>query len=82
MKIIKFYADYCWPCKKYAPIIEQFCIDKWIELVSIDIEKNKEMTRKYNVSSIPTTVFIKDWKETILRWILNEDMLESTLSVL
>ena len=56
MKIIKFYADWCWPCKVFSPILKKFANDNNIELKEIDIDKDQEMAIQYNVTSIPHTV--------------------------
>ena len=66
MKIIKFSTSRCGPCKIYAPIIEEFAKDKWIELIEVDAENPWEYSI-YNVSSVPTTVFkIWDYSQKIV----------------
>jgi thioredoxin 1 len=56
-KILKFHSKNCGPCKTLGTKIEQLGI-KNVE--SIDIEENAELANKYDVSSVPTLVFIEN----------------------
>jgi len=60
IKILKFYADWCGPCVRLDPIIENGAKIHGIEVQSLDIDANPEMVAKYKVRGIPTTVFLKD----------------------
>ena len=63
--VIDFYADWCGPCKMYAPIVEKFAKEnKDIKVVKINIDEDEDIALKYNIMSIPTTVVIKNGKET------------------
>ena len=64
--LIDFYADWCGPCKMVSPIIAEIGQEnKNIKVVKINIddEKEKELTKKYKQTSIPTLVVIKNGKE-------------------
>jgi thioredoxin 1 len=65
-KVIKFYADWCGPCRIYNKTWDKVVAklgDK-VEFVEVDIEENPNMSIEYKVRGIPLTVIIKD-NETI-----------------
>jgi len=58
-ELIHFTADWCVPCKKMEPIINQFILDNpEIKYSKINIEKDKAdfdfFNKKYNIMSVPT----------------------------
>ncbi len=59
-KLWDFFATWCPPCKKQAPIIEELAAEYkgQIEIASIDTDKNQELARKFNIQAIPTLVFL------------------------
>ena len=63
--VVDFWAHWCGPCKMLAPVME--ALDKQyegkIKFVKLDVDKNSEISSKYNISSIPTIMIFK--KETI-----------------
>lgn len=58
--IIDFYADWCAPCKKVAPILaelaEQYKED--IVVYKINVDKEKELTAAFGIQAMPTFLFI------------------------
>ena len=61
---VDFYADWCGPCKMVSPIIAEIGQEnKNIKVVKINIDDEKELTKKYKITSIPTLVVIKNGKE-------------------
>ena len=65
-KVIKFYADWCGPCKLYAPIFDKVSeeLKDQAEFVNVNIEKDTTgLAAQYKVQAIPTTVVIKDGVE-------------------
>lgn len=60
--LIDFYADWCGPCKMMSPIIEEVAegLSGKVNVVKINVDEETELAIKYNVSSIPTFVLIKD----------------------
>lgn len=55
-----FWANWCYPCKSFMPVLERIS-DEYagkILVVKIDVDKYTEMAYKYNVLGIPTTLFI------------------------
>lgn len=63
--LLDFHAQWCAPCKKMSPIIEELQKDyKGKALVKkIDIEANKTLQNQYQVKSIPGLILFKDGKE-------------------
>lgn len=63
IKILDFYADWCMPCKKLAPILEELEAEEWLSIDKIDIEDDVDnFTEKFGVKSIPTLLIFKDEK--------------------
>lgn len=61
-KVIKFYADWCGPCRMYAPIFNKVA-DKYrdqVEVYDINVDDDSETAQKYEVRSIPFTVLVKE----------------------
>lgn len=54
MKILKFQADWCQPCKMLTNILNNIKTD--VEIEVIDIDQNPEMAKKYNIRGVPTLV--------------------------
>lgn len=61
IKVIKFSAVWCGPCKTYDPIFsavaEQF---PDVTFEKVDIEDKPELTEKYNIRNVPTTIIEVD----------------------
>ena len=60
--IIDFYADWCGPCKKLAPYFIEFAkANPDVIFLKVDTENCEDsLPSEYNVSALPTLVFIKD----------------------
>jgi thioredoxin 1 len=59
--VVDVYATWCGPCQQVAPIFDELAkelLGKY-KLVKINIDDAREIAIKYNVSSIPTFIFIK-----------------------
>lgn len=62
--IVDFYADWCGPCKMFAPIIESVAAENEnIKVVKINVDEAQDLAIEYQIMSIPTIVVIKDGKE-------------------
>ena len=58
--IVDFYADWCGPCKKLKPILEE--IDKENEdvvIVRIDVDKNQQLATTLRIDALPTLKLYK-----------------------
>jgi thioredoxin 1 len=79
--LVDFYADWCGPCKKMAPIL--YKIDQensQLNLLKIDADKNTGMTEQLEISEIPTMILYKNgkqvWRHTGL---VSEDEIRSKI---
>lgn len=58
--VVDFYADWCNPCKKYAPTFHEVA-EKYANsacFVSLNVDEYPALADSYEVKSIPCTVFI------------------------
>ena len=59
--ILYFTADWCNPCKKTRPIVEELNREQIMaKFFIIDVDIELEMAQDFEVRSIPTFVLIKD----------------------
>ena len=60
--VIDMYATWCGPCKMMAPHFDQLAkeLDGKYKLVKINIDEERDIAVKYNVSSIPTFLFLNN----------------------
>jgi thioredoxin len=58
--IIDFYADWCGPCKRIAPFMDEFSntYDGKIYVYKINTDQQKELAALFQAKSIPLVVFI------------------------
>ena len=84
--IIDFYADWCRPCRMLSPELEKIA-EKYkgkIVVYKIDTEKEKELARLFNISSIPALVFVPsaDKKPSMLRGYRDATQLEEEVKTI
>jgi len=61
LTIIDFYAEWCAPCKAMKPVIQKMKVmHPEVKIEEVDSDDNTELVKQYEVSSLPTYVFIKD----------------------
>lgn len=58
--IVDFTATWCGPCQRIAPILESLAkeYDGKIVVYKVDVDKERELAKAFNVSSIPAVMFI------------------------
>lgn len=63
--IVNFYAEWCGPCKMFAPVLEEISNEGNITVLKLNVDDpvSKEVAKKYGVSGIPSTFFMKSKKQ-------------------
>ena len=62
--ILKFYADWCNPCKRMSPIIDSVAaLLPNVTFVKINRDFFMDLAKLFNITSIPTLIFLRDGKE-------------------
>ena len=69
MKLLKFYATWCGPCKGLTKVIENAGDKITVPVEEIDIDQNMDMARKFNIRSVPVMVLTDDSGTEIRRQI-------------
>lgn len=65
MKVIKFSATWCGPCKVYAPFFDKVAeMEEFngitFEKIDVEDEGARELCEKYKITSVPTTIILDD----------------------
>jgi thioredoxin len=58
--VIDFYADWCGPCRRVAPVMEKLAeeYDGQLLVYKINVDQEKELANAFQVKSIPMVLFI------------------------
>ena len=58
--VIDFYADWCGPCKRVAPIMEELAkkYDGKLKVYKINVDKERKLASAFQIRSIPTVLFV------------------------
>ena len=63
-KVIKFYANWCGPCRALTPTLEKLG-SKYsddIHIVKVNVDKHQELAAQFGVRSIPALFFFQNKK--------------------
>ncbi|HUU75850.1 MAG TPA: thioredoxin family protein [Methanoregulaceae archaeon] len=83
--LIDFHADWCGPCRRQGPILEDLknTMGDKVEIKKIDVDQNMELANKYGIRVVPTLIIEKDGKIIrTLEGVTSAESLESMLSPL
>ena len=58
--IIDFYADWCGPCKRVAPIMEELAKEYKGKVIfyKMNVDNNQEVAQVFGIQSIPSVLFV------------------------
>ena len=64
--VIDFTAQWCGPCKRISPQIDELeniynvNNQQLLHVIKVDVDENEDIATEFNISSMPTFVFIKN----------------------
>lgn len=65
MKVLKFYGDWCAPCKALS--VTMATMDIQVDVQEVDVDSNPELMREYGIRSVPTMVLLNDFDKEVNR---------------
>ena len=59
--VVDFFANWCGPCRKLAPILEEVEeeLNTKVKFAKINTDENLDMAKQYQVSGLPTLMVFK-----------------------
>ena len=67
MKLLKFYADWCGPCKGLSMIIKGAGDKLPMQVVDVNIDENIALAQEFKVRSVPTMIVVDENENEIRR---------------
>jgi len=63
--LIDFFATWCGPCKMLAPVLKEVkdSLGERITILKIDVDRNQELSSKYQVRGVPTMILFQNGKQ-------------------
>lgn len=58
--VIDFTAVWCGPCQTIGPILHSLQDDGLLKLITVDVDINEPIARKWGIQVVPYLVFYKD----------------------
>ena len=60
--VIDFWAEWCIPCKKIAPIIDELAeqFEGRVKIGKYNVEDSSDISTEFGIRNIPTILFFKD----------------------
>jgi len=65
LAMVDFWATWCGPCKMMGPIVEKLAGEYYGRalVAKVDTDEESDLAEKFDVSTIPTIVFLKNGTE-------------------
>jgi thioredoxin 1 len=60
LHVLYFTADWCNPCKKVRPIVEEINRESINKFQIIDVDLEMELVKRFEIRSVPTFILLKD----------------------
>lgn len=63
--LVDFWAEWCGPCKRLAPILEQVALkmESKVKLVKLNVDHSPQTASQFGIRSIPTLILFKNGVE-------------------
>ena len=60
MKLLKFYGEWCGPCKTQNSIIKNLGDRVTVPIEEIDIDEKFDLVKSWKVTSVPTMILVNE----------------------
>ncbi|KAL6438724.1 hypothetical protein ACFW04_004607 [Cataglyphis niger] len=78
--VIDFFAVWCGPCKMIGPLIEELSKEMQdVIFLKVDVDECEDIAAEYEITSMPTFIFIKEGKVLETFSGANYDKLKNTI---
>lgn len=81
--LVKFYADWCGPCKLLTPVVKAIAAERkdTLKVVEVDVEANKDLVIDLEIQGLPTVMLFSDRGITRATGFQNKEALEAKLGL-